>query len=202
MSTSPGPTTQAITTNPIKPCTGGNCPACTNNFASKLIRVTGDWSIDAGSAELWAANEPRGLMTFDQRACMYVLAVVGLKSNFNYKWKITIDNSFKENYGCSGMAGPDCSFKSSSVGSVRFLVKPSTNPPQLTTDYNVAECGDNVCEPGESCAFCPEDCGECPPPVCGGKLFFNSKILLKTRVKIDQRRFDLIFDLFLVFHNI
>lgn len=81
------------------------------------------------------------------------------------------------------MAGPDCQFKSSSAGSIRFLFKPSTNPPQLTTDYNVAECGDNICEPGESCSFCPEDCGECPPPVCGGKsaaplVIFSSPVRL------------------------
>ena len=92
-------TTAAIVTNPIKPCTGSNCPVCTNNFKSKLIRTTGDWTIDAGSTALWLADEPRGLMIYNERICKYELSIVGLQKNFNYKWKITIDNSFKENYG-------------------------------------------------------------------------------------------------------
>ena len=49
-----------------------------------------------------------------------------------------------------------------------YLLKPATNPPQLTTDYEVAECGNGICEAGQTCRYCPEDCGECPPPVCGG----------------------------------
>lgn len=96
--TSPA-TTIGATTNPVRPCTGGNCPVCTNNFASKLIRATGDWTIDAGSTALWLANEPFGLMTFDQRSCLYELVITNIKPNFKYLWKVTVDNSFKENYG-------------------------------------------------------------------------------------------------------
>jgi hypothetical protein len=86
------------TVNPITECTS-SCPTCTNNFASKLIRATGDWTIDAGSTILWAANETRGLMTFDFNTCYYELVLVGLKRNFQYNWKVTINNAFTENYG-------------------------------------------------------------------------------------------------------
>jgi hypothetical protein len=79
-----------------------------------------------------------------------------------------MNNDWKENYGCSGLAGPDCGFKTNAAGAVRFILKPATNPPQLSTDYEVAECGNGICEAGQTCRYCPEDCGECPPPVCGG----------------------------------
>ncbi|RNA38528.1 Alpha catalytic domain containing [Brachionus plicatilis] len=164
--TTAGPTTEPVLSNPVKPCES-NCPVCTNNFASKLIRATGDWTIDAGADVLWNGAEPKGLMIYEEKFCVYSLVLTGLKPNFQYSWKATIDNSFKENYGCNGLAGPDCGFKTNSAGAVRLVFKPSTNPPQLTNDFNVAECGDNVCETGETCGYCPQDCGECPPPVCG-----------------------------------
>lgn len=37
-------------------------------------------------------------------------------------------------------------------GAIRFMVK--TNPVQLITDYNVAPCGDDICEEGETCSAC------------------------------------------------
>lgn len=59
----------------------------------------GDWPVDAGSAKNWDAAEPLGLLTYDQDICAYVVVVKGLKESFDYKWKITIDNAWKENYG-------------------------------------------------------------------------------------------------------
>lgn len=88
-----------VTANPVKPCTG-SCPVCGDNrFSKKLLRATGDWAKDAGSSVIWAANEPLGLLTYDQNFCKYAVVVVGLKPNFSYKWKATVDNSFAENYG-------------------------------------------------------------------------------------------------------
>ena len=92
------PTTTGSNTNPIKPCTG-SCPACTNIQAAKVVRASGDWSIDAGSLALWDAAEPLGLMTFDEKLCSYTLVITGLKKNYEYKWKLTMNNKWAENYG-------------------------------------------------------------------------------------------------------
>jgi hypothetical protein len=54
-----------------------------------------------------------------------VYICIDLKPNFQYKWKATMNNDWKENYGCSGLAGPDCSFKTNAAGAVRFLLKVS-----------------------------------------------------------------------------
>ncbi len=60
--------TTQMPVNPIKPCLG-SCKPCSNSFASKLIRATGDWSLDTGSATQWDAAEPKGLMTFEEQIC-------------------------------------------------------------------------------------------------------------------------------------
>lgn len=133
-------TTKQVLVNPVKPCESDSCPPCTNNFKNKLLRVSGDWSIDAGSPTLWNAAEPKGLLTFDENRCEYDVVVTGLKNSFSYKWKLVTNNAWAENYGCTGLAAADCTFKSNNIGSVRFVVKP-TNPPKLTTDYNVFTCG-------------------------------------------------------------
>jgi len=90
---------------------------------------------------LWDGAEPLGLMTFDEKICSYTLVLLGLKKNYEYKWKLTMNNKWQENYGCSGLAGPDCTAKTNSAGAVRLVAKASTNPPQLTTDYDIAPCG-------------------------------------------------------------
>ena len=118
-----------VTTNPVS-----RCPTCTttcaNNLASKVIRVSGDWSMDVGSSKLWDGAEPKGLMTFDEQTCSYILVMTGLKPSFSYKWKVTVNNMWVENYGCGGTG--DCLFKSSSAGAIRFIVKPTTGAPQLS----------------------------------------------------------------------
>jgi hypothetical protein len=123
------------------------------------VLLIGSW---AGSA-VWNAAQPNGLLTFDLNTCEYYLVVLDLKPKAEYAWKVTVNNAWSENYGCGG----DCKFTSNSQGAVRFIVKPTGGVPKLSTDFNVAECGDGACEVGESCEFCPADCGTCPPPVCG-----------------------------------
>ena len=97
--TTKAPTTTGANTNPIKPCTS-NCPACNNLQASKVVRASGDWPIDAGSLALWDGAEPLGLMTFEEKLCSYTLVLKGLKKNYEYKWKVTMNNKWQENYGC------------------------------------------------------------------------------------------------------
>ncbi len=108
-------------------------------------------------------------MTWDENTCSYFLVVTDLKPKTQFAWKATGNGVWTTNWGCNN---GDCQFTSSDVGSIRFVVKPTGNSAVLSTDYNVAECGDGICEPGESCKFCPGDCGECPPPVCGGIDYF------------------------------
>ena len=133
------------------------------------LKYVGSW---AGS-EIWDPAQPNGLLVYDANVCKYELVIDGLKPKFEYRWKVTVNNAWIENYGCSG----DCVFKTNSVGAVRFVVEPTSGYPKLTTDYNVAECGDGICEPGESCEFCPSDCGTCPPPVCGGIYIIRYRVI-------------------------
>ena len=113
----PAPTTPGASVNPSKPCTLNVCPSCTNSFSSKLVRVTGDWPVELGSLKSWDAAEPLGLLTYDQDVCAYVLVVKGLKPSFEYKFKVTIDNSWKENYGCGGTG--DCAFKTNGSNTIK-----------------------------------------------------------------------------------
>ncbi len=46
--------------NPTKPCTN-LCPTCNNNFQSKVVRATGDWTTDLGALKPWDATEPLGI---------------------------------------------------------------------------------------------------------------------------------------------
>ena len=78
------------TTNPAVPCKSGSCPPCANNQASRVLRVAGDWSIDAGSVKEWDEAEPLGLLTFDEQTCTYSVAVSGLKKLKKYEWKVII----------------------------------------------------------------------------------------------------------------
>lgn len=86
-------------TNPIIPCLNQNCPNCTNILSGKLLRATGNWAMDFGSQFNWNPEEPLGLMTYDENTCVYFLTLDKLKTYTEYEWKLTIDDSFNENYG-------------------------------------------------------------------------------------------------------
>ena len=79
------------TTNPVKPCIGSSCVQCpTNKHSDEILRVTGDWTKDAGSDALWNPAEPKGLMTYDESICKYSLLITGLQPGQNYYWKVNL----------------------------------------------------------------------------------------------------------------
>lgn len=98
--------------------------------------------------------------------------MLGMKKRKSYQFKSTVNNAWTESYGCENSTDSfyNCQFTSNSVGAVRFTVDGSKEYPILNTDYNVADCGDDICEPGEACETCPQDCGYCPMPVCGNRI--------------------------------
>ncbi len=87
--------------NSVKECVVSKCPAaCTNSFSQKIVKAVGNWATDANSSlGNWSACEPLGLMTFENKTCMYTIVLENLKPRAKYLWKVAIDNSFNENYG-------------------------------------------------------------------------------------------------------
>ena len=69
---------------------------CKNDFASKLLRVSGNWPIDLGSESNWNAAEPLGLMTYNNLTCEYILILKGLPPKKIYSWKVifVLNNKF------------------------------------------------------------------------------------------------------------
>jgi hypothetical protein len=143
----------ARATNPAIPC-NGTCAECKNNLASNVINVAGSW---AGS-QIWDPAHPDGLMTWDARICKYTLNLFGLTPNTKYAWKVTQNKAWSNSFGCGNK---DCEFVTNSAGAVMLFATPTDNAPVLTYETDFAECGDGICETGESCEFCPQDCGEC-----------------------------------------
>ena len=77
--------------NPVKPCIGSSCVQCpTNKHSDEILRVTGDWTKDAGSDALWNPAEPKGLMTYDESICKYSLLITGLQPDQYYHWKVNL----------------------------------------------------------------------------------------------------------------
>ena len=74
------------TTNPAIPCFA--CWTCTNNQNKYLLKITGDWTKDAGSQSIWDPKEPLGLLTYEENICSYTLSVHNLKKNHEYFWKV------------------------------------------------------------------------------------------------------------------
>ena len=70
---------------------------CVNRYNTKDVRASGSWSVPD-----FDAADPLGLMTFNEEECFHSVVFSNLQPNTQYKWKVTIGNSWKENYGCSG----------------------------------------------------------------------------------------------------
>jgi alpha-amylase len=127
------------------PC-DGICPV--SPFASKIVRVSGNWANDTGGID-WMPDQPLGLMTYDTKRCIYINVVKGLKPKFQYSWKVSINNEWKESYGCKPYAPSDndenCFATTDSDGAVRFLIHPFFKPPRLDSDLDVNNCANGPC---------------------------------------------------------
>ena len=138
-------------------------PKCSNPFRGRVVRASGDYQVDLGSAAPWLANQTNSLMTFDDESCLYFLVLSGLPASKLYEWKVTFDNSWAGNVGCGN--GGNCKFSTGAAGTVELVFEPSTN--QLSFRPLKTVCGNGQCELGETCRTCSVDCGACPPAVCG-----------------------------------
>ncbi|PRP84595.1 hypothetical protein PROFUN_09268 [Planoprotostelium fungivorum] len=98
-----------------------NNPEC--GWGDQVYRAVGDWPQDAGSANNWAADESKGVMTATHaQACEYKATVTGLRPGKLYNWKVTIGGSYNVNWGCVGMNGPNCNFTADQNGGVVFRI--------------------------------------------------------------------------------
>jgi glucan endo-1,3-alpha-glucosidase len=98
------------------------------------VRATGDWTVDADNGQTpgkqtWDPAEPLGVMNLDSSSCLYVVywEVSHLVPGKTYNWKVTIEGSWTESYGCPGRGGPDCKFTASSTGKIVFVFNPQDN---------------------------------------------------------------------------
>ncbi|CAF4291459.1 unnamed protein product, partial [Rotaria sordida] len=66
---------------------------CSNSFKDRIVRASGNYQTELGSAALWLPTEANSLMTFDETSCLYLLILSGLTPNKFYEWKVTFDNS-------------------------------------------------------------------------------------------------------------
>jgi hypothetical protein len=111
---------------------------CINKFSSNIVQAIGDWQIDADGRTNFNPSDPNGLMEFNKFTCSYSLIIRKLKEDFIYKWRVSIDNSAPNNYGCNGFPdGPDCIMKTNSNGEIRLLMKIFKFPYALESDYNL-----------------------------------------------------------------
>ena len=164
------PFNSQLTTNPLSssqttaPGASTSKPStCSNSYKGRIVRASGDYQIELGSAALWLATEANSLMTFDETSCLYLLVLSGLTPNKFYEWKVTFDNVWTGSIGCGN--GGNCRFSTSTVGTVELVFEPSSK--QLSFRPLATVCGNGQCELGETCRTCFDDCGQCPPAVCG-----------------------------------
>eukprot|EP00026_Physarum_polycephalum_P005097 Phypoly_transcript_05125.p1 GENE.Phypoly_transcript_05125~~Phypoly_transcript_05125.p1 ORF type:complete len:604 (+),score=109.53 Phypoly_transcript_05125:158-1969(+) len=100
----------------------GDCPKLYG-----WVRSAGDWSGDVYGGQLWNSAEPRGLMALDEVDCNYKSdPISGFQVGKSYQWKVTTQNTWDLNFGCSGRNGPNCGF-STQTGTVRFIFNPNPN---------------------------------------------------------------------------
>ncbi|CAF4355516.1 unnamed protein product, partial [Rotaria sordida] len=58
---------------------------CSNSFKARIVRASGDYQTELGSAALWLPTEANILMTFDETSCLYLLILSGLTPNKFYE---------------------------------------------------------------------------------------------------------------------
>ncbi len=68
-------------------------------------------------------------MEYDSLKCVHIKVLTGLIKNFEYNWKVAINNLWAENYGCIGYG---CTVWPHVV-SIRLLLSASNSPVCMKT---------------------------------------------------------------------
>ena len=96
-------------------------------------------------------------MEYDPFNCFYLVILRKLKNDFVYTWRISIDSTTTNNYGCvaNGINGasnaPDCQAKTLSNGEIGLFMRINFNPYRLESDFYVNECASGPCN-----GMCPD----------------------------------------------
>jgi hypothetical protein len=91
--------------------------------------------------------------------------------------------------GCSSGGSADATYPSDEAGTADAGVASETGTFPTATPDAAAEggqCGDNVCQPSETCVTCPNDCGQCL--ACSGSPSCSNGLALPSQT--TERAFD------------
>lgn len=78
-------------------------------------------------------------MEFNPCLRIYTKRIHDLKQNHRYRWKVTINNTWNENYGAYGRDSHEAVFLSNSFGAVRILLIPHLVDLKLHFDHYVID---------------------------------------------------------------